>query len=423
MGGTRWAAHGLLIGSAAAFIGLSLWPQPPVWGLALRAMAEAATVGALADWFAVVALFKRPLGLPIPHSGLLARNKARIGTRLGDFVSEKFLDPDVLARRLVGADVPARLAALLATPDARQGLTRAVDFALDEAVAAVQTEPVKAGVRAEIGRLLGEINLAPLAREGLFSFLQSGQYRPVLDRLAAWGQVQLTAERPRLETFLRDRVVAYLAGKLDSGVIRLLGIDPTSLADGAIARRVADALAEAILADAADRLAQLRTPESALAQQTHALLLQQAHRLTESTDWAETLIALQAHWLAPASFDAVFARVWQQGSAALIAARPRLSHALLAYADTQISRLQTDPDLAATVSRQAENLVRGLIAQARPRAAEHIATTVASWDDAAMTAEMERAVGRDLQYIRINGTLIGAAAGLLLFMIDRFVLE
>lgn len=423
MGSTRWAAHGLLVGSATAFIGLSLWPQPPDWGLALRAMAEAATVGALADWFAVTALFRRPLGLPIPHTALLARNKARIGQRLGGFVSEKFLDPDTLARRLTGADLPARLAGLLETPDARQGIVRAVGLALDEATAALDHAPLQASVKAELLRLLRGVDLAPLARDGLFSFLHDGHYRPLLDRLAAWGQAQLVTERPRLEAFLRDRLVTYLAGKLDSGVIRLLGIDPTVLADGAIARRVADALAEAILTDAADRLIQLRTPQSDLAQQTHALLLQQAHRLTESADWAETLAKLQAHWLDPARFDALFARLWPQVIAAFTAARPRLQAAILTYSDAQIARLKTDAVLGTAIARQAESLLRGIIAQTRPLAADHIAATVAGWDDAAMTAEMERAVGRDLQYIRINGTLIGAAAGLALFLLERLILD
>ncbi|GFZ92862.1 membrane protein [Elstera cyanobacteriorum] len=420
MSGIRWAAHGLLVGSATAFIGLSLWPQPPVWGLALRAMAEAATVGALADWFAVTALFRRPLGLPIPHTALLPRNKARIGKRLGGFVSDKFLDPETLARRVTGADVPTRLADLLTRADVRAGLSRAVDGLLGEAEIALQGAGVKAGAKAEIHRLLDGIDLAPLARDGLFTFLHEGHYLPLLDRVAAWGEAQLIAERPRIEAFLRDRVVAYLADKLDSGVTRLLGIDPTSLADGAIARRVGDALAEAILADATARLAQLRTPGSELAQQVHATLLQQAHRVTEGPDWAATFAGLKRHLLAPERFDPAFDGLWAQTTATITAARPRLQAGLLTVIDTQIGRLRTDEALRAAVTAQAEALVRGMIADARPLAADHIAATVTGWDDAAVTAELERAVGRDLQFIRINGTIVGGVAGLALFLIDRY---
>lgn len=423
MSGIRWAAHGLLIGSATAFIGLSLWPQPPVWGLALRAMAEAATVGALADWFAVTALFRRPLGLPIPHTALLPRNKARIGKRLGGFVSEKFLDPETLARRLTGADVPTRLADLLTRTEVQASLTRAVDLLLNEAEAALQSEGVKAGAKAEVRHLLDGIDLAPLARDGLFTFLHEGHYLPLLDRVSAWGEAQLEAERPRIEAFLRDRVVAYLADKLDSGVTRLLGIDPTSLADGAIARRVGDALAEAILADATARLAQLRTPGSDLAQQVHATLLQQAHRVTEAPDWAATFAGVKRHLLAPDRFDPAFEAIWAQGGTAFTAARPRMLAGLLGLLDGQVQRLRTDDGFRATVTAQAESLLRGIIAEARPLAADHIAATVSGWDDAAVTAEMERAVGRDLQYIRINGTIIGGLAGLALFLIDRFGLN
>lgn len=421
MSGIRWAAHGLLVGSAGAFIGLSLWPQPPVWGLALRAMAEAATVGALADWFAVTALFRRPLGLPIPHTALLPRNKARIGARLGQFVAEKFLDPATLARRLATGDLLARLADMLETPAARQGIAQATRLALEEAASALRAETVQAAVKDDVRRLLEGIDLTPLARDGLFTFLQQGHYLPLLDRLAAWGQDQVAMERPRLESFLRDRVIAYLADKLNTGMTRLLGLDPAVLADGAIARRVADALADAILADAAARLSQVRTPGSDLAQQLHATLLHQAHRLTTSDDWAETFAGLKQHLLAPARFDALFAALWTQGVAALDAARPRLQAASAAYFEAQIDRLRHDAPFRATLAVQAETLLRGIIAETRPLAADHIAATVGGWDDAAVTAELEKAVGRDLQYIRINGTVIGGAAGLALFLIDRLI--
>ncbi|MFY8106115.1 MAG: DUF445 domain-containing protein, partial [Elstera sp.] len=420
-------ANGLLLGSASLFIGLSLVPSPSLWVLAARAAAEAATIGALADWFAVTALFKRPLGLPIPHTALLPRNKARIGARLGQFVGEKFLDPDTLAHTLTEADLPGHLATWLDDPEVRSGISAAALSVLPGVLDALKNPPVRDPVQAKVAEWLGGLDLAGITQRGLVGLVEQGGHLPLLDKAADWALGQLTAEEPRIKAFLQERAVTYLAGQMDSGLTRLLRLDTKSLADGKIAKWLADELAEAILADAVTRLEELRTPGSPLRHQAHAYLLQHAHSLAESEAWAANLARLKDYLLAPERFGQRFAGLWDQVmddvSAGLPAARPALENLLEGHIQSFTDRLRQDPVLRARVTAQAETLVRALITRYRPLAVGYIGETVARWDDRAVTEQFEGAVGRDLQFIRINGTCVGALAGLALFLVDHFILS
>lgn len=419
-----WAT-GLLIGSASLFIGLSLWPAPPFWVQAARAAAEAATIGALADWFAVVALFKRPLGLPIPHTALLPRNKARIGARLGQFVGEKFLDPDDLAQKLTEADLPGHLADWLDQAEVHQGIADAALSALPGALDALTEAQVQTQVQATVAGWLEGLDLAGLSQRGLVGFVEAGGHLPLIDKAADWALTQLAAEEPRIKAFLQERAVTYLAGQMDSGLTRLLRLNTKALADGKIAKWLADELATAILADAVARLEQIRTEGSPLRYQAHAYLLQRVHALAEGDAWAATLDDLKRHLLAPERFGPQFTAIWTRVIADLRAglptARPRLVALLADQLHGFAARLREDSALRTRVSAQAQMILRRLIDRYRPLAVAHIGKTVASWDDKAVAEQLEQAVGRDLQFIRINGTCVGALAGLLLFLLDHFV--
>lgn len=420
-----WAT-GLLIGSASLFVGLSFWPAPSVWIMAARAAAEAATIGALADWFAVVALFKRPLGLPIPHTALLPRNKARIGARLGQFVGEKFLDPDDLAQKLTEADLLDHLAAWLDQAEVHQGIADAALSALPGALDALTDARVQAQVQATITDWLAGLDLAGLSQRSLVGFVEAGGHLPVIDKAADWALTQLATEEPRIKAFLQERAVTYLAGQLESGVTRLLRLDTKSLADGKIAKWLADELANAILADAVARLEQIRTDGSPLRHQAHAYILQRVHALADGDAWAATLTDLKRHLLAPERFGPQFAALWTRViadlRAGLPAARPRLAGLMADQLSGFAARLRQDSALRAQVSAQAQAILRRLIARYRPVAVAHIGKTVAGWEDRLVAEQLEQAVGRDLQFIRINGTCIGALAGLLLFLLDHFLL-
>lgn len=420
-----WAT-GLLIGSASLFVGLSLWPAPPFWVQAARAAAEAATIGALADWFAVVALFKRPLGLPIPHTALLPRNKARIGARLGQFVGEKFLDPDDLAQKLTGADLPNHLADWLEQEAVGQGIADAALSALPGVFDALSEAPLRAEVQAGVVDWLEGLDFAGLSQRSLLGFVEAGGHLPLIDKASAWALTQLAAEEPRIKAFLQERAVTYLAGQLDSGITRLLRLDAKSLADGKIAKWLADELADAILADATARLEQIRTEGSPLRYQAHAYILQRVHGLAEGEAWAQTLTDLKQYLLEPTRFEPQFIALWTRViadlRASLPAARPRVAGLITDQLQGFATRLRQDAALRTRVSMQAQAILQRLIARYRPAAVDHIGKTVASWDDKAVTEQLERAIGRDLQFIRINGTCVGALAGLLLFLLDHFVL-
>ena len=168
---------------AALFISTALAAQPGFWILLVRATAEAALVGGLADWFAVTALFRQPLGLPIPHTAILPRNKDRIGEGLALFIERNFLTPDILRAKLRSID-PARLAAdWLAVPANADAVARRLVRMLPHLIRAIDNRDFRSFVGESLGRHLAEIDLAPLLGLAITVLSKNGFHEVVLDRL------------------------------------------------------------------------------------------------------------------------------------------------------------------------------------------------------------------------------------------------
>ena len=388
----------LLLGAMAAlFISTALAAQPGFWILLVRATAEAALVGGLADWFAVTALFRQPLGLPIPHTAILPRNKDRIGEGLASFIERNFLSPDILRAKLRSID-PARLVAdWLSIPANADAVARRVVRMLPHMINAIDDRDFRAFVGELLGRHLAEIELAPLLGRALAVLTANGFHETLLDRLLDFcrqfledreEQLYMAAEAQRRRWWIPKAINRQIARAIIGGVKELLSKLRES---GTPARR--NLLREI------ERLGeQLRTSPVYRARIEEAKL-----RLLEDAEvkawlgsvWGDIKGVLLADLGSPQSHA-------DQAFGAMICS---LGHHLLA-----------NTAMRKRVNRTIEAMALEIVPW-RTGLAQFLIDVVRQWDVSSFTDRIELVVGRDLQYIRINGTLVGGLIGCLLYLL------
>jgi uncharacterized membrane-anchored protein YjiN (DUF445 family) len=391
-------ATALLVVAAAAYAAALRWePQYP-WLAWVRAFSEAAMVGGVADWFAVTALFRHPLGLPIPHTAIIPARKARIGAALGNFVQRFFLAPEVVAAKLEALRPAHRLGSWLADPANARRVAAQAAGVLHGGAALLRDDDVQQLVDRGIVTRLRRAPAAPLAARALELVTAGGRHHALLDdalRLAA----RLLTENDAL---IRDRIRAespwWVPGKVEE-----------KLGD-----RVVTAVERTLAAVAAD-------PAHPLRQRYDEAVARFVTSLREDPATMARAEALKGELLDHPAVAAFAHDVWQDAKGRLAAYAERVGahtaedpDALERWLAEAGARLAADPVLAARVDAVVGRLGVALVGQARGEVAALIASTVASWDAEATSRKIELQVGRDLQFIRINGTLVGGLVGLLL---------
>ncbi len=379
----------------------SLEDGQPAWGY-VRATAEAAMVGALADWFAVTALFKHPLGIPIPHTAIIKKRKDQIGSSLGGFVEDNFLTRSVVTERLSDAGIAARLGEWLSRP-ANARTVGAQSAAVVRGVTEVlQDDVIQSGLESLIRERAGRVHVAPLVGRAIDAAIEGGHHQSLLDSMlvgvdrflddnAQSFRNRLTQESP---WWVPDTIDDVVFNKLYTAVRRFLtevAEDPNHELRRDIDQRSA-------------KLAQdLRTSPALIArgEELKGELLDHP----EVRAWSNNLWTSMKTALIEAAED--------PGSQL----RVRLEEALV-DAGTSLHR---DPELQAKVDHWIIEAVGYVAEQVRGEVAELIATTVQRWDSDETAARIELQVGRDLQFIRINGTLVGGLAGLVIYSLSELV--
>ncbi|HTW19145.1 MAG TPA: DUF445 domain-containing protein [Mycobacteriales bacterium] len=362
----------------------------------VRAAAEAAMVGGLADWFAVTALFRHPLRLPIPHTAIIPENKDDIATKLGQFVTTNFLTPDVLAGHLDEAHLVARIATFLREPASADALAAEAARVLAVALDALDEDAVFDYVLAVARRDAARRSYAPVLGQLLARAVQGDAQRPLVDLLAARAHRYLTLHRvelrPQIKAYLESKSVLAWLFMTDRRVDRLIdfalheleaiGNDP----DHEI-RRWLDDLLRSFAGDLENTPAVAARVDIAV------------RRLFEDERFRVPLRRFVEE-----ATDSLRASLEDAGSGLI----PRLSR----FIQDVGRRVVEDPELEATIEGW---LRRGLVHAVREYGDELttlIERTVAGWNPDAAARRIELAVGRDLQFIRINGTVVGALAGL-----------
>jgi len=402
---TRRLATAMLVGMAGVFaVSAHFGGRAPAWSW-LRAFSEAAMVGGLADWFAVSALFRRPLGLPIPHTGLIPANKDRIADSMASFLRENFLTPSVVARRLRALDMAAALGRFLSAP-ARDGgsrLREGVAQALGEVLRALDDEKLGALIRSGLRGQLEKIELAPLAGQLLGAALAEGRHLPLLEAALHRAGRALEAN----EALLRAKISEHAGG-----VMRWTGLDA----------RVASAVLDGLYRLLAECIVD---PDHPLRRQMEEGIARLADELMHDAAMQARVARLQAEALANPAMAAWMDRLGASARAALHRAASDPERALAGKLGAGLGNfgeaLQSDARLAKVVNRVVRRALVGLANRHGAGIVTLVSETVRRWDARTVSRRIEAIVGRDLQYIRMNGTLVGGLVGVGLHAVERWV--
>ncbi len=399
----RLVATGLLVAMAATYlIARQTEPLHPAIGF-VKAFAEAAMVGGLADWFAVSALFRHPLGLPIPHTAIIPRNKDRIGDTLAAFLRDNFLIPAVIARRMRRLDIAAAAGRVLAEPagqDRDGRLRRGAGRMLATLVDALDDDRFGGMAKAALVQRVRALDLAPMLGQALEAAMRDGRHAPVLDALIRWAARTLDANSAMIHAMVHERA---------NTLMRWTGLD--------------EKLASAII-DGLDRLLQEAAddPGHRLRVKAEEGLARLAEDLQHDPAMQARVARLRDEIVANPAMQRWMDGLWQQARAALgraardpqAALAGKFGEAMREFGGT----LRGDAGLRRLVNRFARRLVAGTAARYGGSIVTLVSETVRGWDAETVTNRLEQAVGRDLQFIRINGTLVGGSIGVLLHTVD-----
>ncbi|GAB2593517.1 DUF445 domain-containing protein [Streptomyces capparidis] len=395
-------ATGLLL-LATVVYALARWAEESgagAWAGYVAAAAEAGMVGALADWFAVTALFRRPLGLPIPHTAIIPTKKDAFGRSLGDFVGENFLSEDVIRTRLRAVGVGSRLGAWLAEPAHAERVTRELAAALRGTLAVLRDSDVQAVVGEAVTRRAGAQPVAPALGRMLEKVVSDGGHRRLVDLVCVRAHDWLVTHRFSVMEAVTEGAPGWTPRFVD--------------------RRVGERVYKELLRF----VTEMRDwPEHPARGAVDRFLTDFAGELRDDPDTMARVEQLKSDVLARDEVQELIRSAWNAVRAMVVAAaedpdsqlRRRARSALLSLG----VRLRDDPRMRAKVDGWLEDAATYVVATYRDEITALITDTVASWDAEQTSRKIEANVGRDLQFIRINGTVVGALAGLLIHTVSH----
>ncbi|MCW2604195.1 MAG: hypothetical protein JWN61_2330 [Pseudonocardiales bacterium] len=364
------------------------------WGF-LQTASEAALVGGLADWFAVTALFRHPLGIPIPHTAIIPRKKDQIGASLGSFVQQNFLTGEIVAERVAALDVPQRVGAWLSDPVRATRLAGELGSGLTGAVALLRDDELRASVAQFAEARLHEVPAAPILARVIEAAVEGGQHQEALTGLVKGLGAFLEDNRALFRDRLADESPSWVPDWVDERIFNRMY-----------------AGVQDFLADLGDR------PDHELRAQFDERLRQYAHDLRTDPETIAKADDLKAQLLDHPAVRAWTGSLWETIKGAVLQAADDPDSELRRAAATLIARtgqaLLEDQALAARIDRLLERTAMQVLARYGEDISALIASTVARWDAQETGRRLELQVGRDLQFIRINGTVVGALVGLII---------
>jgi uncharacterized membrane-anchored protein YjiN (DUF445 family) len=398
----RLAATALVAAMAVLFVvASSLAPRYPAVGW-LRAFAEAAMIGGLADWFAVTALFRRPLGLPIPHTAVVPTRKDAIGRALARFIRDHFLVRETIERRLERADVAGRVGHWLMDERNSERVSRDVGRVLDWIVGAGDGSELRsalgATLRAAAERLPVQTALAALVD----TLASSGRTDTIVDELVRFARTQLDRHRFELRLRIADKTPWWLPRAVDQEIYdRLVG---------EIERILDDIASDPQHVARAEILAYFRNLRDSLATDPQLLAKGRA--------WQEEVLGHPA-------LRSLGAELWTRTHEYLRESLAAPGSPLRLGIEREIrhlgAALAADDALAEQMNAWLRKLVPYVVENYRGPLSEIVSETIASWDAAETSRRIELHIGRDLQFIRVNGTLVGGLVGVAIYAVSRLV--
>ena len=399
----KFAATALLLFTAALFV-LARHYEPLHWAWGyVAAFAAAATVGGLADWYAIVALFRRPLGIPIPHTAIVPRNHHRIAENLGEFIETNFLAPEPVEARLREVDFAALIADWLNDRDRSAALAGFAMRLVPQMLAAIDQSGLKGFIGQRIMAELERVRVAPLAAGLLAAVTEKRRHQRLLDELLA-----------ALEKVLaNEETLAALREKIRKELPALFNL---YRADAYLLRKIVASTGAFIQEARAD-------PDHPLRREFDGFVSGFVERLRTSEEFARRAEGLKRDLLARPEVSAIAEGAWdslrsfleQDASASDSQIRSQLE-AMLVDVGSQLTR---DPAIRAEINRGMVRVLADFVESQKSGVGRFIADQVKSWDIDVLIDRIELTVGRDLQYIRFNGAIIGGLAGLALHALEQ----
>ena len=396
-------ATGLLVFAAAVFVVARTFEDEGTWVGYVESAAEAAMVGALADWFAVTALFRYPLGIPIPHTAIIPRRKDDIGRSLGDFVQGNFLTPEVIGERLAGAHIAERLGHWLAQADNAERAAEATADALGGVVEVLDDRDVQDALGTAVEKRLATTEIAPLLGKAIDVAIDGGHHQRMLDGVMRGLVAFLEDNRSMLRDRLDQESPWWVPEAIDDRVFNKLFTG--------VQRFLAEVSAN---------------PDHEVRHNIDTRIQALAVKLREDPALIAKCETMKLEVLDHPAVQAWLRSLWGEVKTSLLQAakdpssdlRRRLVHGFA----TAGRRLGVDDELRAKVDGWIERLVLHVAEHYQGEVAELISSTVERWDSAETGRRIELQVGRDLQFIRINGTVVGGLAGLAIHTVSELFL-
>lgn len=395
----------VLVGTLALFVAAkALLHVHPVFGF-VAAFAEAATIGGIADWYAVVALFKRPLGLPIPHTAIIQSNQHRIADKLGEFIEVHFLEAAPVEAKLRQIDFGSFVADWLRDRKRSDDLSRFALRLLPEALSATETSGLMTFITRRITTQLQEVDLAPLAAGTLRGFVQEGRHQGLLDDILRAVHQSLT----------QAETMAVIREKIRGELPTLLKL-----------YRADRFLVNRIVASATTFFEEVKNdPQHPFRDEFNRMLLSFVDRLGSDRAFADRLDGLKRDLLARPELSDLARNIWSNTRSFLERSASGETQVLQQHLAGMFVKageaLAADPELRAEINQGIVAVLRSFIADQKSGVSSFISDQVKSWDMGQLIALIEINIGKDLQYIRFNGALIGGLAGLTLHTVELLV--
>ncbi len=395
-------ATGLLVAVTFIFLIATYFRELGPWVGFVRAFAEAAMIGALADWFAVTALFRHPLGIPIPHTAIVPQRKDRIAESFGRFIERNFLDPEKIVARVRKQDVAGRLARWLRQPERSAQVADLAAESLTALLKVANDDEVGALIQRTLSERVAAVPATPVIARLLGAVVGEHRQRDILLQLARvatqWVEANQEAIRKRI------------AGELPAWAPRI----------------VDQKIYERLLDGARKTLAELsENPEHPLYAQFTLTLDRWIVNLQYDPEVRARGEELKQELLAHPMLREVAGNLWQDMKAGLLAQSATPDSALRLSIRRGLAHLgdvlEQDPEWRERVDSWAEDLSRYVVGRYGRSAGEFVTQTVRGWEAEEVTRKIELQFGRDLQYIRINGTIVGGLAGLVIYTVSLFL--
>ncbi len=366
-----------------------------------KAFCEAAMVGALADWFAVTALFHYPLGLKIPHTNLIQSKKEQIGDNLGSFVVDNFLSPETIRPYLLKLNASAYISEFLKKPNNQEKiLLTAVDLAkrlLNE----VEDSQLSELISKELGKISTELKPGKIIAGGIEYVKARGLHQQILTTLSQELQKVTLEHKDEIRQKVHEKSFSLIP----------------SFVDNALADRITEGIASFLMEVEQNPLHPFRENIDA---KISTLITQ----LKEENLWNEELQEAVSHYLNEKERSRLSKNIWKSIKNSIEKELLEEHSPLKAYLQRSLqtfsSQLESDPVLREKIDHWLRVTTYRYFLKNRHKASELISSTVGSWDGKELSQKLELEVGKDLQFIRVNGTLVGGLVGLLLYTISHF---